>query len=134
MVMEFKDWLNGKFTEWEQTQPRRQSYSAFSRYLGIRQTTFSQWINGNGIPSFEKAMIISGNEVYPLLGFATPGESDPFANLPPELRSAIAETNRRIASLGSPADLSTSLKILAEEIKPFELMLTSKTDKDGLTK
>jgi hypothetical protein len=36
--MEFKDWLVDKFLELEKTQPKRQPYVAFARYLGVKQS------------------------------------------------------------------------------------------------
>ncbi|MCX6054539.1 MAG: hypothetical protein NTZ74_06435 [Chloroflexi bacterium] len=56
------------------------------------------------------------------------------ASLPPELQASVLATNKRIASLGTPVDFSTSLNILAEEIKPFELwQLPVQTKMDQLS-
>ena len=121
----------GKFVEWEKTQPRRQSYSAFSRYLGIRQTTFSQWINGNGIPSYEKAVIIAkklGDEVYGVLGFAVPDSDVLF---PAFLRIALEEARDKIVQQGLSGDSPEAVTIITDALSKRGFRLISKTEDDG---
>jgi len=87
-VMEFKDWLMEKFLEWEKQQTRRQTYSSFSRYLGIKQNTFSQWMAGNYVPSRENADQLAnrlGNEIYEVLGMKAP---DPIITAIEELEKS----------------------------------------------
>lgn len=72
---EFKDWLMGKFIEWEKTQPRRQSYSAFARYLNVKQSSLSQWMAGSYDPEDENIEKIAeklGEETYDALGLPRP--------------------------------------------------------------
>lgn len=137
-IMEFREWMMEKFREWENTQPgKRSNYSAFARHLGIKVNQYAQWRSGNNYPSPEAARILAkklGNEVYAVLGYPIPEELDPFSSLPPELRAAVKRANDRIASLGLPVNLSTSVKILAEEISPFESIPISRTDNEGSTK
>lgn len=130
--MEFKEWLNAKFLEWEKAMPRRQSYSAFSRYLGVKQTTFSQWITGNGVPSLEKAALLSdklGLEIYDVLGLRRPDADDPRAALrafgfPPEvaddLAAILAEVLKRslarMQKNGISKESPEGLEIVKEEL------------------
>lgn len=75
--MDFADWLKAKFIEWEQSQDRRQSYSAFARYLGVRQSSLSQWMNGGYPPGLENVTKIAdklGPEVYDVLGLVRPDD------------------------------------------------------------
>lgn len=68
----------GKFIAWEKTQTRRQSYSAFARYLGVKQASLSQWMNGNYTPTGDnlvKVAAVLGPEVYKVLGLVSPDES-----------------------------------------------------------
>lgn len=75
MPVEFKDWLRGKFLEWEKGTGKRQSYSAFARYLGVKQSTVSQWLSGNYPPSRENVKLLAqklGYDVYIALGLVRP--------------------------------------------------------------
>ena len=94
--MIFKDWLMNQLIEWEKTKPRKQSDTAFARYLGVKQSSLSQWLAGNYDPDEENAHKISlrlGDEVYKVLGVDPPIAFD--GNLSPEqveeLRKQIME-------------------------------------------
>ena len=115
----------GKFIEWEQAQPRRQSFSAFARYLGIRQTTFSQWITGNGIPSYEKAMILAqklSDEVYDVTGYARPGDS-----VPPEVRAVLEGALIVIRERGLATNSPEAMEVIIAALMEFRQSLTAKT-------
>lgn len=72
----FKDYLFNKFLEWEKTQPgRRSTYTAYSRYLGIKQQLVSVWMKGTFKPNEENAVKLAsklGDEVYDYLDFPKP--------------------------------------------------------------
>jgi transcriptional regulator with XRE-family HTH domain len=100
--MEFKDWLMQKFLEWEKEKGGRQSYSAFARYLGIKTSTMTQWRIGNNPPSLEMADTIAqklGNEVYSILGYATP-DSVQVGSLPPRFASALLAADKAVKESG----------------------------------
>ena len=135
--MEFKEWLNRKFLEWEKDQGRRMSYSAFSRYLGMKQTTFSQWINGNVVPGLENANIIAeklGNEVYEVLGYAVPGDPDPWEGFPPTVRSALESARDKIIDLGVTGDSPEALAVVIEAMRAAGFKQISKAEHESITK
>jgi len=110
--MNFSEWILGKFAEWERDQPRRQSYSAFARYLEVKQTTLSAWINGGIIPSYEKAGLIAdklGDEVYLILGYEPPGST--VSAFPFAVRSALESAMSRITAAGLDADSPDAQRI-----------------------
>lgn len=97
--MEFKDWLNEKFLQWERSQPRRQSYSAFARFLGVSQPSVSQWLFGSNTPSLENVGKIAdklGPEIYDVLGLIRPNDEldfvrDVFVSASPSQREELNE-------------------------------------------
>lgn len=120
----FKNRLDLNDTEW-------------AEYLGATAQLYSNWTNAGKTPSpqyMRKIALKLGLDIYKISDKPIPEDLEPFSSLPPELFVAILSTNKRIASLGLPVDFSASLKILAEEIKPFGFTTTSSTDKDGSTK
>ena len=120
-----------KFLEWEKSQPNgRSNYSNFARYLGVKVPKLTQWRVVNNLPSLESAHIIAaklGNEVYPLLGFATPGEVDNFDLFPPELQRAFLEAKVILQDMGSPTE-SESLAVITSALNKAGYRLISKTD------
>jgi transcriptional regulator with XRE-family HTH domain len=79
--MKYNDWLINKFGEWERKTGRRQSYSAFARYLGVKQSSLSQWLAGNYPPADDNLRKIAnklGFEIYDILGIARPDPLDEF--------------------------------------------------------
>lgn len=73
--MEFKNWLMDQFVEWERKQASRQTYSAFARYLDVKQPSLSGWLAGDYVPTgenLEKVANKLGLEVYDALGLPRP--------------------------------------------------------------
>ena len=73
------NWLNDQFLKWEIAQGKRQTISAFARYLGVPQSSLSSWMAGAYEPSGENLLKIAqklGREIYEILGI----ESPPIAN------------------------------------------------------
>lgn len=105
-----------KFVEWERTQTRRQSYSAFARYLGIKVPLLTQWRLGNNLPSMESAIILAdklGHEVYTVLGFSDP--NDPLTKYP-VVAQAIQAAAQRVEAAGIDPDSPEVIRIFAEEL------------------
>ncbi len=75
--MKFAQYLELKFIEWQRQQGGRKTVLDFSNYLGIAQTTASQYMNGNRIPqgeSVNKLARILGIEIYDSLDLPRPDE------------------------------------------------------------
>ena len=86
----------------EQHNSRRASDNQFARWLGVNPATFNQWINGNRLPSYEKAIILSkrlGPEVFDVLGYERPntyGDTDDLRFVALHWRDLDAETRQTI--------------------------------------
>lgn len=105
-----KDWLNQKFTEWEQSQGRKQSYYSFARYLEVSQSGLGQWMTGSSVPGGDDLLMIAnklGVEIYDILGLPRPNTemqrvTVSFASLPQDIRqrltNAIAEADQAMRS------------------------------------
>lgn len=71
----FSDWLNKKFVEWQAAQGRPMSQKDFARWLGVKPTTYSGWVNDDIPPSGENLSKLAyklGDEVYLVLGREPP--------------------------------------------------------------
>ena len=80
MNSKFSDWLNECFLDWEKQQGKRQTVSAFARYLGVPQSSLSSWMAGAYIPSGENLLLLAtklGVEIYDTLGILRPSIADP---------------------------------------------------------
>lgn len=68
-AMEFADWINNKFLEWQQQSGRKQTQKSFARFLGVPSASLSDWMNGKYTP--EKYIDTIANrypEVYEIFG------------------------------------------------------------------
>jgi len=90
-VSEFTEWLLDKFRGWERKTGRRQTITAFARYLGVKQPTLSRWMAGDNPPEYdviEKLAAKLGNDVYNVLGYIPPELKPRLDAIPPEEREA----------------------------------------------
>jgi len=74
-------WLNTRFLEWEKEQGKRQTISAFAKFLGVPQPSLSNWMAGVHEPSGDSLFKIAtklGREIYDLLGIENPPITDPI--------------------------------------------------------
>ena len=79
MPTKYALWLNKKFLEWQNQQGEPMDQQDFARYLGIRPTTYSGWINGNVPPSNDNLRRVAaklGYEIYDVLGMPRPTERE----------------------------------------------------------
>ncbi len=65
----FSKLLQSKYNQWLSQKNDEYGYSwrEFARYLGVRQTTISNWLRAGYLPSYEKAIILAdklGAEVF----------------------------------------------------------------------
>lgn len=73
--MDFRQYLEGKFLEWQQQQGGRRTVSEFAEHIGVTQAAISSWWNNNRIPqsdSIRKLADKLGLEVYDVLGLERP--------------------------------------------------------------
>lgn len=127
--MNFQEWLEDKYTEWERMMPNRQSYYNFARYLDVPHTAMTQWVSGVSLPSGDDLAKLAaklGNDVYTILGesisstqvgaMAVSMSGIPAA-IGRRLVNAITETEREIHQRRLDVE-SSEAKILA--VKIFE--------------
>lgn len=97
-----------KFIAWERTQKRRQSFSAFARYLDVKQASLSQWMNGNYTPTGDNLLKVAaklGDEVYFILGYKASGSPEEHWDvMSPRMRSAFSEWKETVISTGIEDD------------------------------
>lgn len=127
--MNFQDWLEQKYTEWEQPQPTRQSYYNFARYLDVGHTALTQWVSGVSQPTGDDLAKLAaklGGDIYAVLGLPSPllsnqGLAASLIKLPSALRgrliNAITETQHEITQRKLDTE-SNEAKVLA--VKIFE--------------
>ena len=48
--MEFQEWFNREYLQWQLSEGKRRTVGAFARYLDIPQTVASSYLNGKAIP------------------------------------------------------------------------------------
>jgi hypothetical protein len=71
--MNYQEWLDQKYSEWERTQSGRQTYYHFARFLEVNHTDLTQWISGVSRPAGDDLAKIAGKlggEIYDLLGIS----------------------------------------------------------------
>jgi hypothetical protein len=131
-----KDWLNQKFTEWEKTQGRSQSYYTFARHLAVSQSGLAQWMTGNGVPGGDDLIAIAaklGPEIYDMLGLPRP-DTDvqrltvSFASLPVDIRqrlaNAIAEVDQTLRQERLRPDSAEARRIVMEILERWGFRYT----------
>ena len=99
--VEFKDYLLKKFWEWEKSTGKRQSFSAFANYLGVKQSAFAHWIGGNITPSRESVDKLAeklGEETYDAAGLPRPDPRISLVGLPPDVAEALEHNVDRALS------------------------------------
>jgi hypothetical protein len=136
-MAEIKDWLNGKFHDWEITQGRSQSYFAFARYLGVSQTALAAWISGTAEPGDEDLAVIAtklGSGVYEAAGMRLPDSQverlvTAFPGLPGGLRerltAAVVAADAAIRERGLLPDSVEAKRLTVEVLAKNGIKLTN---------
>jgi len=104
--MNFRQFLEIKFLQWQQESGGRRTVREFSKYLGVSQSSVSMWWNGDRVPEGTNVQKLSkklGLEVYDVLGLPRPDEDlhylqREWEQLSPTQRRSLrekAETYRR---------------------------------------
>lgn len=97
MNKNFRQFLEGKYLEWQQREGGRKTVFEFAEYLGVSQSTVSTWWNETRMPqgdNIRKLAAKLGLEVYDVLGLPRPDEDlfylqSVWDELTPEIRRAI---------------------------------------------
>lgn len=97
--MDFRQFLEVKYLEWQRESGGRKTVLEFANYLGVKQQTVSNWWNGERLPQGEnihKLALKLGMEVYDVLGLDRPDADlhyvqQQWENLTPEERRAIRQ-------------------------------------------
>lgn len=92
-------WLLERFREWESNSGRKQSVSAFARWLGIKQPTVNRWMTGDSNPEGENLRKLArklGPEVFDVLGLPRLEESDQLDEIPSHLRLRLKKAFREV--------------------------------------
>ncbi len=69
--IEISRWLELKYLDWQRDQGARRTIKEFAAYLGIPQTTFTNYLKGKRTPSGDHVHRIAsalGSEIYALVG------------------------------------------------------------------
>ncbi|MCK4827929.1 helix-turn-helix transcriptional regulator, partial [bacterium] len=94
-MISYNEWLMEKFLEWEKTKTRRQSYSAFARYIGVSQGSLSHWLSGSNPPTGDNAKKVAdklGYEIYDILDI--PQDERPIPKDLRDLINSVPEDNQ----------------------------------------
>jgi transcriptional regulator with XRE-family HTH domain len=73
--MNFAEWIESKYLEWQNSTGKRQTISKFADYLGVSRPLLSMWLNGARSPSTENVKVLAetlGAEVYDILSIPRP--------------------------------------------------------------
>lgn len=79
-VVNFPEYIEKKYLEWQTQQGKRKSIEEFAVFLGVSQPTLSLWMNGRRKPSERIAdhlANILGNEIYDVLEIERPNPPKP---------------------------------------------------------
>jgi len=109
-TLEFRQWLELKFLEWQRNQGGRKTVLQFAEFLGVSQQAASSWMNGTRLPQGDYLRKLAdklGLEVYDVLGLERP---DPFLHyfikhwekLPEEAQDALLEIAESYADEDRP--------------------------------
>lgn len=105
MTVNFPEFIEKKYLEWQNREGKRKSVEEFAMYIGVSQPAISHWMSGKRTPSAQTAHLLAeifGDEVYDVLGLQRP---NPYLQL----------VNRRWEFL----DEATQKRI-AEEVAGYE--------------
>jgi transcriptional regulator with XRE-family HTH domain len=73
--MNFPQFIEQKFLEWQNAEGKRKTLDEFAEYLGVKRSVLSNWLTGRRNPGAESLRQLSaklGFEVYDVLGLPRP--------------------------------------------------------------
>jgi len=122
-MKKYQKYLMDQFIKWEKSTKQRKSYSSFARYLGVKQSALSQWLNGYHPPSKEYIDILAnrlGYEIYDVLDMRRPDEFWVPSALLEKIQTAQAELKKQMQSSGiSDVNSPEGIKLAIEVFKQF---------------
>jgi len=122
-MMEFKDYMNGKYVTWRDNAVGNEAGVAkFSRLIGFKHSTVNEWLSGRNIPSRPSikklAQIEMFSDIYSVLEL--PQSLSPLDKLPPVIKDAILSAWNsaalRMSENGTTIDSPDGRKIFIEEV------------------
>ncbi len=119
--MAFKDWFEGKYLEWRNKQPRnKQSVRTFALWLGLKQPTVNNYINGKRTPKGQELDLVAeklGQDAY-----QEAGELPPDARLMKIIQSwpLLSEEQRERFANEAEADAAQHTKNTPERVAKDE--------------
>lgn len=101
--MNFPQFLEKKFLEWQQRMGGRRSVSEFAKWIGVKQSSISMWWTGANTPNPESIKLLAdklGLEVYDALDLPRPDPDlhyiqQQWGNLLPEERKTLRQQAER---------------------------------------
>lgn len=75
MTVNFPEFIERKYLEWQNREGKRKSIEEFAIYIGVSQPALSLWMGGKRTPSAQTVHLLAeifGNEVYDVLGLPRP--------------------------------------------------------------
>lgn len=106
MTVNFPEFIEKKYLEWQHREGKRKSVEDFAMYIGVSQSALSLWMGGKRTPSIQTTNLLAeifGNEVYDVLGLPRPNPYQQRANrvwefIPEERQKQIAEEAEKYAA------------------------------------
>lgn len=94
----FSEWLSEKYTIWEKTQGKKETYMSYAAYLGVDPSAMISMMMEKALPDSGDLMAIAakeGTEVYDLLAEEHPDEGvieifSSLGQMPTDLRMRMA--------------------------------------------
>lgn len=101
-----QNWLEQKFIEWRNAQPRgKDSVVAFAAYLGVSRNSLNNWLNRGQTPDLSSVVLLArlGAEIYDLMGMPRPDPKlqrliEVWGQLSDEARAEIEAIRERSAA------------------------------------
>jgi transcriptional regulator with XRE-family HTH domain len=75
MTMNFPQFIEKKYLEWQTKEGKRKSVEEFATYIGVSQSALSLWMGGKRTPSAQTVNLLAeifGNGVYDALDLPRP--------------------------------------------------------------
>ena len=130
--MNFGEWLNRKYLEWQLQEGHKRSVKAFGVYLGIPQSTLSEYMNNKYQPKGEYLSLIVaklGMEAYDVLGLPRP--STPEVDIVGAL-SFLGETGSVLASVFDEIKSEIQEKGIKTDSPEFFTIMSRTFSKHGI--
>ncbi|MCC7017884.1 MAG: helix-turn-helix transcriptional regulator [Rhodospirillales bacterium] len=119
MTVNFPEFIEKKYLEWQNREGKRKSIEEFAMYIGVSQSALSLWMGGKRTPSAQTVHLLAeifGNEVYDALGLPRPNPYLQIVNRRWEYLDE--ETQKRIAEEVAQYETQNENKRIQKTPKP----------------